>query len=202
MRSTVVIDVKVWTLNSIVQSFECLYHWLIQNLISQVSYLSIDNCRSIFSPCLAGLLKAYICTACNTVLVSYSPHVKDILAYSLRQAWSDEKEYNRRYGKWSIEQIWRDDILPCRAYLRHWYVDVLPFPGCSMFTYFSECQQNMFQRYSFDPTIKLKSNGSHCTSTGLISVLSRNFVTVQTPVAFWKHKTRFFRMFWLQCTCS
>ncbi|BBM98375.1 hypothetical protein MPTK1_1g12980 [Marchantia polymorpha subsp. ruderalis] len=36
-----------------------------------------------------------------------------------RDRCQDEKEYNRRYGKWSIEQIWRDDILPCRAYLRH-----------------------------------------------------------------------------------
>jgi hypothetical protein len=31
---------------------------------------------------------------------------------------SDEEWY-QRYGKWGIEKIWRDDILPCRVYLRH-----------------------------------------------------------------------------------
>lgn len=29
------------------------------------------------------------------------------------------EEYNKRYGKHKIEQIWRDDIFPCRVYLRH-----------------------------------------------------------------------------------
>lgn len=27
--------------------------------------------------------------------------------------------YNQRYGRYNIEKIWRDDILPCRVYLRH-----------------------------------------------------------------------------------
>lgn len=31
------------------------------------------------------------------------------------------EEYYRRYGRHKIEQIWRDDIFPCRVYLRHWY---------------------------------------------------------------------------------
>jgi len=31
---------------------------------------------------------------------------------------SDE-EYYRHYGRHNIEQIWRDDIYPCRVYLRH-----------------------------------------------------------------------------------
>ncbi|KAL2651771.1 hypothetical protein R1flu_019899 [Riccia fluitans] len=30
-----------------------------------------------------------------------------------------DEEYNKRYGKYNIQQIWRDDILPCRTYLRH-----------------------------------------------------------------------------------
>lgn len=38
-----------------------------------------------------------------------------------RHGWIDE-EYHRRYGRFNIEKIWRDDILPCRVYLRHWYV--------------------------------------------------------------------------------
>lgn len=31
----------------------------------------------------------------------------------------NKDEYHRRYGKWGIEKIWADDILPCRIYLRH-----------------------------------------------------------------------------------
>uniref|UniRef100_A0A0D9WFK2 Uncharacterized protein n=1 Tax=Leersia perrieri TaxID=77586 RepID=A0A0D9WFK2_9ORYZ len=27
--------------------------------------------------------------------------------------------YNQRYGRYNINRIWRDDILPCRVYLRH-----------------------------------------------------------------------------------
>ncbi|EEC79057.1 hypothetical protein OsI_19621 [Oryza sativa Indica Group] len=27
--------------------------------------------------------------------------------------------YYQRYGRYNIDRIWRDDILPCRAYLRH-----------------------------------------------------------------------------------
>ncbi|PUZ66400.1 hypothetical protein GQ55_3G305000 [Panicum hallii var. hallii] len=27
--------------------------------------------------------------------------------------------YNQRYGRFNIDKIWRDDILPCRLYLRH-----------------------------------------------------------------------------------
>ncbi|KAG0584864.1 hypothetical protein KC19_3G240500 [Ceratodon purpureus] len=29
------------------------------------------------------------------------------------------EEYHKRYGKHNIQQIWRDDIFPCRVYLRH-----------------------------------------------------------------------------------
>lgn len=28
----------------------------------------------------------------------------------------------QRYGRYGITKIWMDDILPCRAYLRHWWV--------------------------------------------------------------------------------
>lgn len=30
-----------------------------------------------------------------------------------------KEEYYKHYGKHNIEQIWRDDIFPCRVYLRH-----------------------------------------------------------------------------------
>lgn len=30
-----------------------------------------------------------------------------------------EAAYEQAFGRWKIEQIWRDDLLPCRAYLRH-----------------------------------------------------------------------------------
>lgn len=30
-----------------------------------------------------------------------------------------EEEYHRKYGRWGIDKIWRDDIFPCRVYLRH-----------------------------------------------------------------------------------
>lgn len=28
--------------------------------------------------------------------------------------------YFQHYGRFNIDKIWRDDILPCRLYLRHW----------------------------------------------------------------------------------
>ena len=31
---------------------------------------------------------------------------------------SAEGEYEARYGRWGVEKIWRDDVLPCRVYLR------------------------------------------------------------------------------------
>jgi hypothetical protein len=31
----------------------------------------------------------------------------------------DKEAYQQAFGRWGIEQIWRDDILPCRTYLRH-----------------------------------------------------------------------------------
>ncbi|KAJ7518670.1 hypothetical protein O6H91_20G002900 [Diphasiastrum complanatum] len=38
--------------------------------------------------------------------------------HSVRCKGSEEK-YHRRYGQYNINQIWRDDIFPCRLYLRH-----------------------------------------------------------------------------------
>ena len=31
----------------------------------------------------------------------------------------DKEAYHQAFGRFGIEQIWRDDILPCRTYLRH-----------------------------------------------------------------------------------
>lgn len=28
--------------------------------------------------------------------------------------------YYQHYGQYGIDTIWRDDVLPCRTYLRHW----------------------------------------------------------------------------------
>ncbi|RVW99120.1 hypothetical protein CK203_019010 [Vitis vinifera] len=28
--------------------------------------------------------------------------------------------YFQQYGRHNIHKIWRDDVLPCRVYLRHW----------------------------------------------------------------------------------
>lgn len=36
-----------------------------------------------------------------------------------REKIRSESEWYERYGRWGIEKIWRDDILPCRVYLRH-----------------------------------------------------------------------------------
>jgi len=36
-----------------------------------------------------------------------------------REARCPEEEFQQRYGQYGIEQVWRDDVLPCRAYLRH-----------------------------------------------------------------------------------
>lgn len=30
-----------------------------------------------------------------------------------------EEAYERMYGRWGIQKIWDDDVLPCRTYLRH-----------------------------------------------------------------------------------
>eukprot|EP01123_Difflugia_compressa_P004783 TRINITY_DN16297_c0_g1_i1.p1 TRINITY_DN16297_c0_g1~~TRINITY_DN16297_c0_g1_i1.p1 ORF type:complete len:111 (+),score=13.27 TRINITY_DN16297_c0_g1_i1:23-334(+) len=32
---------------------------------------------------------------------------------------SDPERYYNLWGRWGITKIWRDDILPCRVYLRH-----------------------------------------------------------------------------------
>ena len=32
---------------------------------------------------------------------------------------ADDNEYYQRYGRFGIDKIWRDDVLPCRVYLRH-----------------------------------------------------------------------------------
>eukprot|EP00898_Chlorokybus_atmophyticus_P001136 jgi/Chlat1/2022/Chrsp158S02302 len=34
----------------------------------------------------------------------------------------DDDEYYLQYGRWGVEQIWRDDIFPCRLYLRHCFL--------------------------------------------------------------------------------
>lgn len=31
----------------------------------------------------------------------------------------DQRAYHQAFGRFGVEQIWRDDLLPCRAYLRH-----------------------------------------------------------------------------------
>ncbi|XP_057429837.1 uncharacterized protein LOC130722957 [Lotus japonicus] len=31
----------------------------------------------------------------------------------------DKEIYFQQYGRWNIDKIWRDDVLPCRVYLRH-----------------------------------------------------------------------------------
>ncbi|KAL3700118.1 hypothetical protein R1sor_018140 [Riccia sorocarpa] len=36
-----------------------------------------------------------------------------------RDRCSGDEEYNKRYGRYNIQRIWRDDIFPCRTYLRH-----------------------------------------------------------------------------------
>lgn len=36
-----------------------------------------------------------------------------------RKRCKTEQVYYEKYGKYGIEKIWRDDILPCRVYLRH-----------------------------------------------------------------------------------
>lgn len=42
--------------------------------------------------------------------------------------------YFQHYGRYNIKKIWRDDILPCRVYLRHWYV-LTHFLCCSPTSY-------------------------------------------------------------------
>lgn len=43
-----------------------------------------------------------------------------------------EDIFFQRYGRYGITKIWMDDILPCRAYLRHWWVLQLHLPNSSM----------------------------------------------------------------------
>lgn len=33
--------------------------------------------------------------------------------------------YFQQYGRHNIHKIWRDDVLPCRVYLRHWSVLII-----------------------------------------------------------------------------
>jgi len=36
-----------------------------------------------------------------------------------RERCAGEEEFHRRYGRHGVDRVWRDDILPCRVYLRH-----------------------------------------------------------------------------------
>ncbi|CAN6360419.1 unnamed protein product [Urochloa humidicola] len=39
--------------------------------------------------------------------------------YFKERCQGSKEVYNQRYGRFNIDKIWRDDILPCRLYLRH-----------------------------------------------------------------------------------
>jgi len=39
--------------------------------------------------------------------------------YLEKRCGGSKAEFDRRYGRYSIDKIWRDDIFPCRLYLRH-----------------------------------------------------------------------------------
>lgn len=42
--------------------------------------------------------------------------IRDIPFFSV----GNKEIYFQHYGRFNIDKIWRDDILPCRLYLRHW----------------------------------------------------------------------------------
>jgi len=39
--------------------------------------------------------------------------------YKRERCNNSEEEFHKRYGRYGIQKIWRNDILPCRLYLRH-----------------------------------------------------------------------------------
>jgi hypothetical protein len=36
-----------------------------------------------------------------------------------RERIKSEEDWHQRYGRWGVEKIWDDSLLPCRVYLRH-----------------------------------------------------------------------------------
>jgi len=32
---------------------------------------------------------------------------------------NSDEEFFKKYGQYGIDKVWRDDVLPCRPYLRH-----------------------------------------------------------------------------------
>uniref|UniRef100_A0A0V0HA62 Putative ovule protein n=1 Tax=Solanum chacoense TaxID=4108 RepID=A0A0V0HA62_SOLCH len=55
------------------------------------------------------------CIICYLLCVCYS-FISSILSLG------DKDIFFQQYGRYNINKIWRDDIFPCRVYLRHWSV--------------------------------------------------------------------------------
>lgn len=59
----------------------------------------------------------------------------------------DKEIFFQRYGRYNIDKIWRDDIFPCRVYLRHWSVPASTY----------QCKQ-----YSFPKLVSSNLLVEHC----------------------------------------
>lgn len=106
----------------------CACEWHI--VTEALSTGATASCASLHVVCnlIARACLQVVCARCDERL-----HVAcDLIARVCMQvvcARFDEEEYKakrcppevfqERYGQYGIEQIWRDDILPCRTYLRH-----------------------------------------------------------------------------------
>lgn len=54
--------------------------------------------------------------------IIFDSAVNDLLKHWVVTSAGSKEIYNQRYGRYNIDKVWRDDILPCRLYLRHWWV--------------------------------------------------------------------------------
>lgn len=67
-------------------------------------------------------------------------------------------EWNRRYTQFGIDRVWRDDVLPCRVYLRHCVLAAqklgpVAFDSFLEHTYLANRTTNVRQYLNRDPSI-------------------------------------------------
>ncbi|KAM0034503.1 hypothetical protein Hdeb2414_s0016g00498651 [Helianthus debilis subsp. tardiflorus] len=51
--------------------------------------------------------------------LSVEPCEGESLVITVFEIKKSEEIYHERYGRFGIDKIWRDDVLPCRVYCRH-----------------------------------------------------------------------------------
>ncbi|KAF7146609.1 hypothetical protein RHSIM_Rhsim04G0228000 [Rhododendron simsii] len=69
--------------------------------------------------CETGTLCCYCLIFTESVSFPFRSVILSLTTIDLAVAVGSQEVYFQRYGRYNIHKIWRDDILPCRVYLRH-----------------------------------------------------------------------------------